>query len=143
MKPRNRKAGLFTRDELLVSIVQGVIISAGILILYYWFMSERYSLEETRTIVFTTLVMSNIFLTFTNRSFTENFTKTIYYKNTLVLPVFIISILFLVIINYVTPVRSLFELTAISGGHFLLCLAVAFACVMWFEMYKTDLRNTK
>ena len=141
LKPRDRKAGLFTRDELLISIVQGIIISAGILILYYWFMSEGYSLEETRTEIFTTLVLSNIFLTFTNRSFTENFIKTIRYKNNLALPVFIISTSFLAIIHYVTPVRSLFELTAISGSHFLLCLAVAFATVMWFEMYKTNLMD--
>ncbi len=139
MKPRNRNTGLFTRNELFISIVQGFIISAGILILYYWFMSEGYTMEETRTEVFTTLVLSNIFLTFTNRSFTENFTKTFHYKNNLALPVFIISISFLAIIHYVTPVRILFELTSISGGHFLLCLAVSFASVMWFELYKTNL----
>jgi P-type Ca2+ transporter type 2C len=106
-------------------------------------MSEGFQLKETRTVVFTTLVMSNIFLTFTNRSFNENFTRTIHYKNNLAFPVFIISTLFLVIILLISPVRTMFEMTVISSVHFLLCFAVAFASVMWFEMYKTNLKDTK
>jgi P-type Ca2+ transporter type 2C len=138
LPPRKRNIGIFTFNELLISIVQGLAITGGILLLYYVYMNSNHSLEETRTIVFTTLVLSNVFLTFTNRSFTQNFTKTIYYKNNLLLPVFIVSILFLCIIHFIPAVRTIFSLTTISSLDFMLCLGVAFACVLWFEMYKTN-----
>ncbi len=141
LPPRDRNEGLFRNDELLISIIQGLIISAGALTLYYIFMNKGNTLTETRTIVFTTLIISNIFLTFTNRSFTQTFTKTIRYKNNLALPVIIISILFLSVILLVPLVRKLFELSVISANTFFICLAAAFISVAWFEMYKMDLKN--
>jgi P-type Ca2+ transporter type 2C len=71
--PRRRQRRLFKTDEFLISIFQGIIITSGILVLYYLFMRNGSSLKEVRTIVFTTLILSNIFLTFTNRSFKETF----------------------------------------------------------------------
>jgi P-type Ca2+ transporter type 2C len=138
LKPRNRTVGLFQSGELFISVIQGVIISAGVLLLYYFFMNT-HSLEETRTLVFTTLLLSNIFLTFVNRSVKENFIRTIRYKNNLALPVFIVTVLFVAGISFVVPLRNLFGMTAITGSYFLLCLAVAFASVGWFEVYKANL----
>lgn len=137
LPPRDRKKGLFSHQELLTSIIQGLVISAGVLSVYYSYMRSGHALEETRTIVFTTLVISNIFLTFTNRSFSENLIRTIHYKNNLVFPLLIISILFLVIIHFVIPVRNIFGMTFINSGDFLVCVGVALACVLWFEIYKT------
>jgi Ca2+-transporting ATPase len=135
--PRDRAMGLFRKDELLISIIQGTIIAGGVLTLYYFFMTNQYSLTETRTIVFTTLVLSNIFLTFANRSFSENFAKTIFYKNNLAPWVLIISVLFLTAIHLVPFIRDIFSLAPVTAGSFWLCAAVSFASVMWFEMYKT------
>ena len=143
LKPRDRKAGLFAQGELLISIVQGLIISSGVLVLYYAYMYYGHSLEETRTIVFTALVICNILLTFVNRSFAENITKTIFYKNNLALPVIVISIAFLITIYFVPPVTSLFGMVTVTLKDFLISAATALACVMWFEVYKTDLNIIK
>lgn len=143
LPPRDRKMGLFRDNELLISIVQGIVIAGGILVLYYFYMRADYSIEETRTIVFTTLVLSNIFLTFANRSFNENFAKTIFYKNNLVPWVVIISLLFLAAIHLVPFFNHLFLLTPIVTADFWLCAGVAFVSVMWFEVYKTYLNLIK
>ena len=143
LPPGDRKMGLFREEELLISVIQGVIIAGGILTLYYFFMEANYSTEETRTIVFTTLVLSNIFLTFANRSFSENFTKTIFYKNNLAPWVIIISVFFLAAIHLIPFIRNIFQLAPITTGNFWLCTAVAFASVMWFELYKTHLKLVK
>jgi Ca2+-transporting ATPase len=135
--PRNRNEGLFRNDELLISIMQGLIIAIGVLTLYYIFMHNGYELEKTRTIVFTTLIISNVFLTFANRSFTKSFTTTIGYKNKLAIPVIIISVLFLSSFLLIPFVRNLFELSSLSINNFLVCLATAFISVAWFELYKT------
>jgi P-type Ca2+ transporter type 2C len=133
--PRKKQPNLFQKKEFLISITQGVIITAGVLGLYYHFMGDGNP-SRIRAITFTTLVLSNIFLTFVNRSFSETFFKTIHYKNNLVLPVAIISLLFLVLIHLVPPLRDLFGMSVITFSEFILCLFTAFVSVVWFELYK-------
>ena len=135
-KPRGRDYKLFTREELFISITQGTMIAVATLSLYYYFMKTGASLEETRTVVFTTLLLSNVFLTFADRSFTQTIMQTSRYKNNLVPVVLIISGVFIVSLHLFPPIRQLFQLTSISLVKFLLCFAVAFVSVMWFEAYK-------
>jgi len=136
LPPRKHTISLFSLNELLISVVQGLVITAGLLTLYYIFMQD-HSIEETRTLVFTTLIASNIFLTFVDRSFTRNFYYTFRYKNNLAVVVIIISCLFLAVLHLIPSVRNLFQLAPITVTEFLLCLGVAFVSVVWFEVYKT------
>lgn len=140
--PRNRNSGIFTGEEILISAVQGLIISAGILSLYYFFMQAGAGAEKIRTIVFTTLIFSNVLLTFVNRSFTATIFRTIRYKNNLAPVILIISVVFLAALHFIPAVRTLFQLTPISSGDFLLCLGVALASVLWFEVYKIALMKS-
>lgn len=137
--PRNAKKGLFTYDEFLISIVQGIVITAGVLFLYYMFMDQP--IEKTRTIVFTTIILSNVFLTFASRSYTRTLYYTSRYKNNLAPLVILTSAIFLLLLNFAPPVRTLFGLVPATAREFLLCLVTAFACVMWFEVYKTGLQK--
>ncbi len=141
--PRERNRGLFTKEELLISVVQGIIIAAGAMILYYYFMENGTELKQVRNIVFTTLILSNIFLTFANRSFTKTIFYTIRYKNNLAPAIIIISAGFLAAIHFIPGIRNLFQVAVISPGQFWLCAGVAFASVMWFEVYKIDLLKLK
>ncbi|HEY0678856.1 MAG TPA: cation-translocating P-type ATPase [Chitinophagaceae bacterium] len=141
--PRARTEGLLTGEELMISVVQGIMIAMGVLILYYIFMTNQESLEKTRAVVFTTLVISNIFLTFANRSFRENFLKTIHYKNNLAPWIVLLSIALLVVIHSVPFLREIFGFAVLSAGEIALCAGVAFASVMWFEGYKTHLSSIR
>jgi Ca2+-transporting ATPase len=134
--PRQKTVSLFSGSELSVSIIQGVIIALAMLILYYVYMSQNYLLPYVRTLVFTTMVLSNILLTFVNRSFTETIFKTIRYKNSFALPVLLSSIAFLAIVLLVPAAQSLFRFTTIGFTDFLVCVATALAGVLWFELYK-------
>jgi len=142
-EPRNRLKGLFTSEELLIAIAQGLVVATAVLILYNVFMNEHRSIEETRTIVFTTLIICNVFLTFVSRSLTRTIYHTIRYKNNLAPFVLIISAVFLLSLQFIPPVRNLFQMVTLSLPEFLLCFAVAFASVMWFEVYKMDLWKSK
>lgn len=134
--PRDSKSRLFTRHELLLSIVQGIIIAAGALGLYFYFMTGGASLEQTRTVVFTNLILSNIFLTYSNRSFTQTIYYTSRYKNNLAFVLLLISSLFLAALHLVPAIRNQFQLSVVTPGQFFISLAVAFISVMWFELYK-------
>ncbi len=135
--PRARSSAIFTGKELLTSLLQGSIIALGILGLYYYFMENGYSLSYVRTMVFITLIVSNIFLTFVNRSFEENLFKTIRYENKLTRYMIMASIFFLACIAFIPFVRGTFELTLLGTAHYVLCLAVAMVITLWFEVYKT------
>ena len=133
--PRKKQLALFEKKEFIISIIQGLVITVGVLILYYSFMDEGNA-SKIRSVTFTTLILSNIFLTFVNRSFSESFFKTIQYKNNLALPVFIVSLMFLAIIHFLPPARDLFGMSVITFTEFLLCLVTALVSVGWFEFYK-------
>lgn len=135
--PRTRSGGIFTRRELSVSLLQGAIIAIGILGLYYYFMVNAYPVEYVRTAVFFTLIGSNVFLTFVNRSFEQNIFQTLRYKNYLVGYIIAASALFLGGLVFVPVLRGLFGLTQLSPMHYGVCLAVAAGITLWFEMYKT------
>jgi Ca2+-transporting ATPase len=140
-KPRPHNQNIFSGKELLLSTVQGIVIATGLLCLYYYFMRNNYAIEYTRTIVFTTLVLSNVFLTFINRSFHETINRTLHYKNSLVPYVLFISIIFLSSIYFIKPLQVLFKLTTITPMHYLVCIFVSLVCTFWVEFYKYFLRH--
>lgn len=111
--PRERNGKIFIREELLISIVQGIIIAAGALIFVLLFYEQQCQ-PGTKMIVFTTLILSNIFLTFTNRSST----KTIYNKSRYIfipaLVIVIIPAFFLATLHFVSFVRNLIQLAIIT-----------------------------
>ncbi|PSL34679.1 cation-translocating P-type ATPase [Chitinophaga ginsengisoli] len=135
MPPRQTTSSLFSKKELFISIIQGMIITTGVLVLYRIYMQE-HSLEKTRTMVFMTLIISNIFLTFANRSFTETFVKTIRYHNPLTPLIIGLSVLFLVVIQLAPGIRQAFGLVPLNIPEYSICLITGFISVAWFEIYK-------
>ncbi|WP_162944791.1 cation-translocating P-type ATPase [Flavisolibacter nicotianae] len=134
--PRKRDAWLFEKSELLISIIQGLAIAFGVLLLFYSYAGEGNQLTEVRTVVFTTLILSNIILTYVNRSFEQTLATTVKYKNSLALPVFLLSLLFLFLLHFVPPVQQLFGLSPITVTTFFVCLFTALVCTGWLELYK-------
>jgi len=134
--PRAAQKSLLRLGELVVIVLQGVVAASGLLILYYFFMHHGYPLEYTRTVVFTTLIFDNILLTFVNRSYTETLRTTSRYRNNLVIPVVLLSIGFLMVINFLPFVTGLFGLTAMAWKDLVICLAVSALTIGWFEIFK-------
>jgi Ca2+-transporting ATPase len=139
--PRSTKTGLFTKDDLLISIMQGLAITAGILALYYIYMKNGHTIEETRTMVFTTLILSNLLLTFASRSFARTIYYTTRYKNWLAPVIIMVSAIFLGLVHFVPVVRVLFQMASVTAFDFWLSFGVAIASVMWFEVYKMNLNK--
>src|SRR3546814_5110717 len=66
-----------------LSIVQGLVITAGVLFAYQWAVQNGGSEEKTRAMVFTTLIFANILLSLTNRSFHYSLFESFKNKNML------------------------------------------------------------
>ncbi|GAL85733.1 hypothetical protein MYP_2962 [Sporocytophaga myxococcoides] len=135
-KPRSTAKGFLSLSELSISILQGLVISAGVLILYYNTMKEGLSEREIRTLVFTNIVVANIFLTLENRSFKESIIKTLSYKNPLIFFIISLTVFLLICILYFSFTRELFLLDPISMRQIIACVIVAFFSVFWLEGYK-------
>ncbi|MDP4255514.1 MAG: cation-translocating P-type ATPase [Bacteroidota bacterium] len=136
LPPRAANDSLFRKNELPITLGLGASVTLGLLGLYYYFMQRGYSLEYTRSVVFITILISNVFLTFAGRSFRETFITTTRYRNNLVPYILGLSGFFLFLICFVPFARDLFRLTSINGSHWLLALATALLSVGWFEAYK-------
>ena len=135
-KPRKNSTNLFESKELIISVLQGLAITAGLMYILIHAAGNNYNENEARTMVFTTLVFSNILLTLTGRS--DNFTifKTIFYKNGLLYFIIGLTLLILFLSLNVSPVMEIFEFSAISHKEIILCLITAFISVIWIELVK-------
>ena len=134
--PRKMGASFLSLKQLSLSIIQGLMITGGCLGLGYFYMQQDAGETSIRTIIFITLLFSNIFLTFVNRSFTYSVFKTLNYKNNLVLIITALTLLFIAALLYIPVVRDLFSLTTLSSGAILECIVVALVSTLWIEIWK-------
>ncbi|MBK8053393.1 MAG: cation-translocating P-type ATPase [Saprospiraceae bacterium] len=134
--PRKMGNYYFSFKELLISIIQGLAITISCLALGYYYMETGGSESLVRTVIYTTLIFSNVFLTLVNRSFYFSFFKTIRYKNHLIPLVILISLLILILAVSYTPVRNVFGFEVLSLYQWFICFGAAFIGVFWMEVYK-------
>jgi Ca2+-transporting ATPase len=134
--PRNMGDNFLSFRELSLSLIQGTVISVFCLCVGYFYMDQGCSIEKARTILFSTLVFCNLFLTLANRSFTYSILTTIRYKNLLIPLILVVSLGILLMALYVPVVRNLFLFAELKPMELLSSFMVAFAAVMWVEVGK-------
>ncbi len=135
-KPRILTNTFLNWKELSISIAQGLIITAGILFIYQYSVLNGATEELTRAMVFSTMIFTNIFLSFVNRSFHLSIFETIRTKNNLLTGITILVLCLLLIILYVPFAASFFQVTSLNFSHLGTSIVVAFVSVFWFEGYK-------
>lgn len=141
LPPRPITQTFLSFREMNISIVQGLLITAGVLTAYQWSISMGYSEIQTRSMVFTTLVLANIFLTLVNRSFYYSFIHSMRNRNKMMTGVICITLALLTIMLYVPPVAQFFSIAALQLPQLLICTGLGAAAVLWFELWKAWKRN--
>ena len=68
LKPRPFTTTFFNFKEILMSIIQGLVITAGLLFVYQYCVRTGCTEAVTRTTIFLTIISANVFLTLANRS---------------------------------------------------------------------------
>jgi Ca2+-transporting ATPase len=135
-KPRPFTDTFFSLKELSVSILQGLMITAGMLLLYHYAVMKSYDEALTRSMVFIGLLAANIFLTLINRSFTHSVITTLRYKNNLVPMIIGITILLSVLIFILPGVNRFFSLEVVNIGQLLISIGTGFVFTIWYEGVK-------
>ncbi|MBC7488385.1 MAG: HAD-IC family P-type ATPase, partial [Cytophagaceae bacterium] len=135
-KPRPLSATFFNWKELTTSILQGMLITVGTLFVYRYSVYQGYDEALTRTMTFTVLIVANIFLTLINRSFHYSLWTTLKYKNDMIVMMILITLLIVGVLLYVKPLTRFFQFETLSVLQLLICLAIGFVSVSWFEFWK-------
>lgn len=139
--PRPFTNTFFNIKELATSIVQGLMITAGTLTAYQYAVHTGADENLTRTMVFTTLIAANIFLTLVNRSFYYSVLTTFKYKNNLVVLIILSTLLLSAMLIYIKPFAVFFKFEALSIQQLCISILIGFVSVSWFELVKWRTRK--
>lgn len=139
--PLKTNSSFLSLKQLSISIIQGLMITAGCLGTGYYFMQQGSEDASIRSAIFITLLFSNIFLTLVNRSFTYTVFKTITYKNNLVPLIIGITLVFIAALLYLPFARNLFMLNSLSFSMLAACIGTALLCTLWIDLLKVIRRK--
>ena len=136
LKPRPFTNTFFNLKEITISIIQGLMITIGLLFVYQYCVATNCIESVTRTTIFLTLISSNIFLTLVNRSFYYSIFTTLGNKNNLVLMIISLTVFITALLLFVPVFSHFFQFEKVSGSQIGLSILVGFVSVLWIEIYK-------
>jgi Ca2+-transporting ATPase len=134
--PRSPKEPLFSRRTLRLALLQGisvlVVLVAVFAIAYYWGNGEF----DARALAFTTLIISNLAMILTNRSWSRTILETLQEPNRALWWVIGGALLFLGLVLYVPLLRHLFSFSFLHTDDLLISLFSGVISIVWFEVLK-------
>jgi len=138
--PRQLGSTFLSLKEMGISIIQGIVITVGILFVYQLSAQNGGSENLTRTMVFTTLVFSNIILSLVNRSFYYSVFTSLQNKNNMMVFVNSATLLMLAVIIYINPIAHFFAVLPLQLHQIGICILVSTVSVGWIEIWKWNKR---
>lgn len=134
--PKDINEPFFGARKIWLSCSQGIGILVIVFAVYYFGLKMGYSEQEDRALAFTTLIASNIAVILSNRSWTRNIFQILATSNHTVKWVVGGASLFLILILNIPFLLDLFLFEKISLMEALVCIALGFSSIIWFEFYK-------
>ncbi|WP_413667944.1 cation-translocating P-type ATPase [Mucilaginibacter sp. Mucisp86] len=134
--PRPLVSTFFNWNELVTSVIQGLVITGVTLLIYQYAVNAGFSEQLTRTMVFSCLLSANIFLTLVNRSFYYSLWVTIKYKNRLMFPMLGFTLLLGLALLYIRPLAMFFEFKSPSAFQLAVSAGAGSLSAGWFEALK-------
>jgi Ca2+-transporting ATPase len=134
--PRSRHERLFESKRVMLSLLQGFGVFITTFAVYGLFLHLGHSEADSRGIGFSALVMGNLALIFTNRSWTRTSWQSVRSMNRSLWTITIGTIVALLLVLYVPLLRSLFHFTILHPNDVLIAVLAGFFGVLWFEALK-------
>jgi Ca2+-transporting ATPase len=135
-QPRDPEAPLFDRRTVSLSLLQGVGVLLIVLVIFGITLYRGLGEFEARTLTFTTLVIANLALIFTNRSWVRSGFAILRAPNPALWWVTSGTLVVLALTLSVPVLRDLFRFASVSTADFVFSIAAGAAGVMWFELFK-------
>lgn len=134
--PRDPKAPIFGRKVIILSVLQGLSVLTIVMAIYAMTLSRGIGEAEARTLAFTTLIIGNLGLILTNRSWERTIFASIRTKNSALWWVLGGAIVFLALVLYVPFLQKLFHFTTIHAPELAMSLTAGVLGIVWFEILK-------
>ena len=141
--PRTLGQPIFDRGTLGIAVLQGVGVLAATIAVYLWAVGDDRAPTEVRTLAFATLVLANIGLILINRSWRLSVVGTFAERHNPTLKWILgITLVFLIALVELPPLRAAFDLGAISATDWAVPIAAASIGLAWFEVHKLVRRRS-
>ncbi len=134
--PRRPDLPLFGTRTVGLSLLQGLSVLAILLVVYVIALRRGLGEEDARALTFTTLIIANLGLIFTNRSWTRVILDTIRSPNAALWWVTGGALLFLGLALYVPFLQQLFRFSQLHTVDMVTCVAAGLFSILWFEVLK-------
>jgi Ca2+-transporting ATPase len=134
--PRDPKQKVFNRTTLGISLLQGCVVLAVTFGVYWFGLIRGFGEGEVRALTYVTLIMANLFLILSNRSWSQSIFTTIRNKNSALFWVMSGAVIFLILVLSIPFLSSLFSFDSFKPVEILVCLGAALLSISWFEIYK-------
>nr|WP_319374573.1 cation-translocating P-type ATPase [uncultured Methanobacterium sp.] len=133
--PRSPSEKLFSRTNIGMSILQGIVVLVVVLAVYLVGLNWQGE-ASARTLSYITLIFANLALIMTNRSWSHTIYQTLRSPNQALWWVLGGAVIFLAAILYFPPLQQLFQFCPLNLWEILLCFVSGMLSVLWFEGYK-------
>jgi P-type Ca2+ transporter type 2C len=135
--PRNPKERLFSFRSVVLSVLQGASVLTMLLAMY-WIAGRigHGDSNSRRALVFATLVVANICLILTNRSWSRTIISMFKEPNRALWWVVGGATIMLTLVLSVPFLRDLFHFGRLGLNDVMMCVAAAVISIAWFEMLK-------
>ncbi len=134
--PRNPRAPLFGKGRMTLSILQGCGVLLVMVFLYYFSLRSGMADAEARTLVFVSLIVANLSLILTNRSWTKTVMGHLKSVNAAVIWIIVGAAALLTMGLTIPVVRGVFLFSPLSWQDLVLSIVMGCLSVLWFELLK-------
>lgn len=134
--PRDPKEPLFSKRVLLLSTLQGVSVLVVLLIVFGVSLVRGHGELEARTLAFTTLIIANLGLMMTNRSWSNTIGRILGAPNSALWWVTGGAVIFLGMALNIPIFREVFRFSVIHPLDVVICASAGISSIVWFELFK-------
>lgn len=144
--PRNPKEPLFSQQTLGLALLQGVGILLVLLVVFATALYRGQGELDARALTFATLIIANLSLILTNRSWTRTIWEMLRsptrgsspanLQNTALWWVLGGALVFLAFVLYLPFLRNLFRFSTLHPIDLAICLTAGVFSIFWFEQLK-------
>jgi len=134
--PRNPDEQFFGRKKIVLSLLQGFLLFAMVVSVYFLSIQEGHNAGEVRAIAFSSLIIGNVFLILTNLSKTRSFVSVFIEKNMAAIMILIAALILLLLIIYIPSLQRIFSFEFPGYQHFISSILGATAILVLLETIK-------
>lgn len=134
--PRDPKEPLLSRWLIVMSVLQGASVLFMVILLFGIAIHRGETDADARTLTFATLVIGDLMLILTNRSWTRVIVATLKTPNRALWWIVGGAFTTLVLVTFVPFLQSLFRFAPLHRFDIAICLAGGVASLVWFEGWK-------